>query len=385
MGLTDPVLGWDQRFLFTTDPSISTVPSPAGSQAVEMIEMKFGAARQGNARPQQDKTQGRDRTLKFVEGRVDPIGFSGKTSVKSRAAVDTVPKESPFYKAAGMIETVTGGVNVAYSFTSAPTPAYLVGYGAMGATPIFAEQGLGGVVKKLRWDFGDNDLLLSLDGAWAEKYHLGSVDSATVADGVTPSVVLAAGEGQRFQIGWYQWESEIIKVTAIATDTLTILRGQLASAAAAHAAKPITPYIPALTLAGSPISEANCTVTFDAVATRVMKGYIELDTGGDHLPHETGSATVQGSKWTRYTVKGSLDLVLTRQLVDLFGKTRGRKTVACTVVCGTGVGGIVTFSMPTLEVRPFPADGPKDDIVVVTVPLDVRGNAGNDSFSMIVT
>jgi hypothetical protein len=384
MATTDAVNGWDQRVLAVVEATFGTTPNPAGSQALEVIDLDMGPVEQGDVRPKKDKTEGRDETLAFVEGRIQPIPFSLTTSVKSRAANTTVPKESPLYKAAGLQETV-GGSSVAYTFNSAPSIIGLSLYRAFGATPVEAEQGRGGVVKSLSWEFGDKELMVKAAGAFIGKYHLGSTDAATVANNSNTSVSMTSGEGYRIGLGWYLWESEIIKVTAVSTDTLTIARAALSSSAAAHSAAALTPYIPSLTLAGSPISEANCTVTLDGVATRCIKGSLELTTGIEHLPGETGSAYVQGAKVMRFKIKGSLDLVLTRQFTDLLGKTTRRKSMALTIVCGTGTGGIVTFTLPTIEARAFPVPGPADDISVITIPIAVAGSTGNDSMTVTLT
>jgi hypothetical protein len=145
MAATDPVPGWDQRVLAVSEATFGTTPNPAGSQALEVIELNMGPGHQAAARAKRDKTQGRDMTTGFVAGRVAPIPFDVTTSVKSRTAIDTVPKESPLYKAAGLTETVNSSTSVVYSIVSAPTVSSLSLYSALGAAPIMAEQGKGGV------------------------------------------------------------------------------------------------------------------------------------------------------------------------------------------------------------------------------------------------
>ena len=136
-------------------------------------------------------------------------------------------------------------------------------------------------------------------------------------------------------------------------------------------------------MTASPISENNCTVTLDGTATRCLKGSIELQTGIDHLPGETGSSRVQGVKPAlRVGVSASLDLVLTRALVNVLGKANQRKSVALTVACGTGAGSIMTFSLPTCEIVAPTVPIPPNDAVVVSLSLRVRGNSGNDSFTL---
>lgn len=383
MPITDPVLGWDEKVWLGTEPAYGTAIDPLAANALEVVSLDMGPGEQGMTREKKDKSAGRGSTNAFVEGRVSPIPFSLETSVKSRATAAAAAKEQAILKAAGFIETI--GATAAYALSSNPAPLGLSVYtvAGTGVAANFGEQGRGGAVKSLNFSGGDKELTLKASGAFAGKYALGAVPSITVTN-VATTVVVTAEEGDRIGLGYYQCESEIFKVTANDNaGNLTIARAQLGGGAAvAHTAVPMYPYQPAQTLAGSPISEANCTVTLDGIATRCTKFNLDFTTGIDHLPGETGSAYAQGLKVVRYQPKVSLELVLTTQFAALFGKAKRRKAVALTIVCGTGAGGIFTFSLPYCELEPFSAPKSNSDIVIVSPSIRVRDNAGNDGITI---
>lgn len=384
MSANQAVHGWNEFSLVKTETTFGTAEDPVAASGIEVINLDMGPVEQGDTRAKKDKTLGRDMTLEFVEGRVQPIPFTLETSVKSRATAGTAMKESALLKAGGLIQTL--GASDVYTVTSDPTIVGLTIHrtAGTGTSTRLGEVGRGGLVKSLAFSGGDSELMLKASGAFVGKYSQGQA-LATVADGVGLTIQLdTAADAYRFGLGFYKIENEIVKVTAVnySTGALTVTRAQLGSSGAAHTAAALYPYVPTPTLAGSPISEANCTVTLDGIATRCTKFSLEISTGIDHLPGETGSKYVQGGKATRIDVKPSLELVLTEALVALLGKANQRKSVALTIVCGTGAGSIVTFSMPTCELMSFPTPFPANDITVISLPLRVRGSSGNDLISI---
>lgn len=385
----EPVNGWDERAWVVSESSFGTAVLPAVGQSMEVANLDMGQSEQGDTRAKKDKTAGRDMTTGFVEGRVQPISFTIEKSVKARAAAVTVPEESPILKAAGLVETV-GGANVVYSVSSAPTLTSLALLRTLGAGSAcyYAEHGVGGVVKQLQYSGGDSELMLKASGAFVRKHWLGqSTGTLTNAGDLVLSLDTPA-HSYRFGLGYYQIESEVVLVTSIdyTLGELTVTRAQAATVAAAHASAAIYPYQPTFTPPGTGvISEALCTVTLDSVATRCTKFSLDITTGMDHRPGETGSKYVQGAVIKRIDVKPSIELVLTKELVDLLGKSNQRKTVPLSIVCGTAAGGIVTFSMPYCELEPFQTPAPANDITLVSPALRVRGNTSNDIVTITLT
>lgn len=382
----EPVIAHEQRVYAVLESTFRTAVLPATGQSMEIASLDMGPAMVGTTRPRKDKTVGRDMTLGFVEGRVEPIAFSLEKSVKSRASATTVPEESPLLKAAGLVETV-GGSDVAYSIASAPTLNSLALLSVLGAgsAAYFAEHGLGGVVKQLQFAGGDSELMLKASGAFAQKEWLGQSTGTLIDASDTTLALDTPAHAYRFGLGYLQIGSEVVLVTAInyTTGILTVVRAQAGTTAAAHTSATLYPYQPTFTPTGvSPISEANCTVTLDGTATRCTKFSIDITTGVDHRPGETGSKYIQGIKIVRIEVKPTIEFVLTKELVDVIGKVNQRKSVALTIVCGTGAGSIVTFSMPYCEIEPMPVPAPPNDISLVSPALRVRGNSGNDSLTV---
>lgn len=393
----ESVNAWDSKVLIASDASVATfgtVVNPAAAQAFECIAADLGPMEVGEVRPKKDRNLGRGMQAGFVEGRVKPIPFSLHSSVKTRAGATTVPIEDAIYRAAGLIKTV-GGSSVAYTPDATPlaTSNGFLGlsvYRAFGTAPYSyeAEQLRGGVIKSLNFSGGDKELELKAAGEAIGKYHLGFA-TLTVNNSVTSFTFADVEEGYRFGIGWYQCESEIIKITAMdyTTFTATIARAQLGSSAASHAAA-MYPYRPAMSFSGTPISEAGTTsFTLDAIVPRVLSWEVDLTTGMDLLPGETGSKYIQGPKAVRYELGVTCQLVMTQAQVALLGKAKNRNTCALSIVQSTGVaGGIFTFAAPYTEVVAFKVGEQANDVCIVDVTLRCRDSAaGNDMFSITLT
>ncbi len=392
--------GWNSAVLLASDASypaaFGAVVAPAASQAFECMVCDLGPAEVGDVRPQKDRNPGRGLTNKFVEGRVKPIPFSIEAAVKSRAAVDTVPRESVLYKAAGLLQTVNGGVSVAYTTPAAPLSdgSFLAfsAYRALGKPPYVyeAEQLRGAYVKTLEWSGGDKELSLKASGEGIGKYEQGYVASVTMLIGDTTLTV--TGE-DIFLIGagYYQVESEVILVVPTATSysdgIFNCTRAQVSTSAAAHTGKACVPYLPSLTYAGSPIPEGGTVTTVIGGQTiRTLSWTVALTTGMDGLPGESGSKYIQGVKAIRYDWKVSAKLVCKREDVAMLNKARARNSVAAAITQSTGAaGGVFAFSFPTCEVMPFKVPDTANDESIVDVALRIRDNAGNDAGSFLFT
>lgn len=393
----EPVNSWDMALIAAGETVFGTPLIPAAAKAFELISFDGGVMETGEIRDKKDRNTGRGMRGAWVEGRVKPMPFSFEASVKSRAAVDTDPQETAVYQAAGLSKATSAGVSVTYSLPAEPivsTPFVgLTLYRLFGKSPYVrqAEMLRGGVVKTLSWSGGDKELTLKAGGDAIGKYVLGYAASVTLADGSGTTLTFnSVEEGLRFGIGWYQIESEIIKITTpstVSSAAATITRAQGGTTGAAHSAQPIRPYIPSLTYAGSPISEgATVTVTVDSQVLRAMSFDISLTSGMDLLPGESGSKYIQGVSAKRYDVTASLKMVLHTEDVSMLGKALLRKAAAVTIVQSSGAaGGVVTFSLPYCEIMPFKVPDTANDVAIVDIGLRCRDNSGNDMFSMVLT
>lgn len=397
----NPVNAWDMLALVAPESALGTTPAPASTAAyaalaVEAINLTLGGAEVGNVRPKQDRSLGRGMQSGWVEGRVAPMDWSFVTSLKSRAAVDTASHVAALLKAAGLKVTINGGSNVTITPSATPIESgdfasvSLTRFEGSGLAVHLAETLRGCVAKSLALKGGNSELMATFAGSGVGKTEArGRIDSITVLIGAL-SVGITAEESYRLTPGYYLCESEIIQVTAVTpgSTTATIVRGALASTAAAHTAVPLVPYRPpTVAFTGSPIAEPVSTVTLGGIALRCRSWSFDLATGMDLLEGETGSKYSQGAKYTRYDAKVSLQLVLSGDQVSLLGKATARPNLALSISQGTGVGGVVTIAAPNCEVVPFATPDTNNDIAVVDVTLRIRdgASAGNDAFSIVLT
>ena len=390
----NPVNSWDTRLLAVSESTFGTAVAPANTQGLEVINVDLGMNESGKVRPKRDRSIGRGMQSGFVEGDVDPMDFSVITSVKSRAAVDTAPRELALYRAAGLLNTTNAGVSSVLSMASTPiesaafasaTLSRFLGVGAGGQQ---AEVLRGCVVKALQWSGGNKELELQASGQGVAKEVLGQIDSITLASGVVTSMTVTAQESYKLGLGYYLCESEVIQVTAITPGgtTATIARAQLSTTGVAHTAQPLRPHYPSgVAFTGNPIAEPNATVILGAISPLLVTEWsLDLTTGMDLLPHETSSKYIAGAKQVRYDVSYKLKAVLRGDRVDLQGMSKGRANVAVSLAQGIGVGGIATFASANCEVMPFNVPDTANDIAMVDIELRVR-DSGTASDALTVT
>jgi hypothetical protein len=394
----EPVNAWDMRVLAGSESALGTTPALAASQYLECINLSLGpAAELGRTRPKQDRNLGRGWTKDFVTGRIEAIPFDLLTSVKSRSAVDANSLELSLLKAGGLLQTVNAATNETYTMPADPIGAasfasvsLLRGFGP-DLYRYEAEQLRGGVVRQLEYSGGDKELMLKASGVGIGKYAMGYVASITLANGSVTTLTLSETDSRKIGPGYYKVESEVILVQGtnanMGDTSRTIARAQLTTSGVAHTAVPMVPHMPSgLAGSGSPISEANCTATIDSIAHRVLSFSLNIETGMDLLPGETGSAYIQGVKCMRSKVTGSVKMNLLKEYTADIGKAVNRKSVPISIVCGTGTGGIVTFTLPQVELRPFVVPDTMNDVAVVELPFEAfDSSTGNDQLSIVKT
>lgn len=395
---SEPINAWDSRVLAMTEATFGTTPSMTSAMALECISCSLGpAAELGRTRPKQDRNIGRGHTNGYVTGRIEPIPFEVVCSWKSRADADDSPKELAFLKAAGMRQVINSSTSQVFTMRADPIGisdfsgiSLLRGFGP-DSYRYEAEQLRGGVVRAIEFSGGDKELMSKFSGVGIGKYAMGYVASISLVDGSGTSLTLSETDSRKIGPGYYLVESEVIlvegTVAAMGDTTRTIARAQLSTSGVAHSGVPMVPHMPSsLTYVGSPISEANCSVTIDSIATRSLAFNINIETGMDLLAGETGSAYIQGVKSLRNKVSGSVKLHLLKEQTQLIGKAADRKSVAISIVCGTGAGGIVTFSLAQAELRPFIVPDTANDVAIVDVPFEAfDSSSGNDQLTLTLT
>lgn len=402
---TTPVNAWDERLLAATETTFGVTPTPASTGAyaalaLEVISAAMGPVEVGQVRPKRDRNLGRGMQSGFVEGRVEPMAFSVSLSPKSRAAVDASPLELALYKAAGLKVTTNASTSVVLSMV--PTPIESADFASCslsrflgsGAAAFEREVLRGCLVTGLRLEGGDKEVLATFTGKGVGKRTSGALDSITLASGGTTTLTHTAEESYRLSKGYYLCESEIIEVVndsdvGYGSTSTTIARGVLGSSAVAHTAKPLYVYVPAPTFTGAPIAEPNATCSIGGVTMRLLSWSMDLTTGLDMLPGETGSKYVQGAKAVRYDVKYSVRAVLDGNGVSNLGKAQQRAWAGALPVSlsqGAVAGGVVTLASSYCEIEPFAVPDTETDVAIVDIGLRVRDNAaGNNAITITLT
>lgn len=395
------VPGFNPVFLAADETVLGTAVAPAdvatyAAQAIATIECDLGDAQSPAVRPKQDRGLGRGMQDGFVSGRYPPVPWSVKTSMKTRSAIDAVPRELALWKSTGLGRTVNGSTSYVLAPTATPVESTdLVTQTftrILGRSPgeMEYERLLGCFADTVKLEGGDKEVEATFSGMGQQKLTGTALASVTMASGVSTTITVTAAESYAFMPGYYICESEVVLVGAVTYGgtTINVTRAQLGTSGVSHAAKPLYPYIPAgVAYAGSPISEAaTTTATLYGITVPVLKWGVTIKTGLSASPGETGSAYFQKVITKRFDVEATFDLLLKGDDVRLFNRARERTANAVTLVQGSAVGGVITIGLPYTELVAPAAKDSANDEVTVSCSLRVRDDtAGNNAFSLTLT
>lgn len=398
----NPVPGYNAVTFFADETTYGTAVAPANAaafaaQAVATIQSQTGKVQAPITRGKQDKGLSRDMQDGFISGRFEAPTWNVMTSLKSRAAVADVPRELGLWKACGFTRTVNSGVS--YVLSPANTPVESSAFVGQTLTRILGrspgemeiERLLGCFAQSVKIEGGDKEVMATFAGMAQTKSVGTSLSSITLADGSATTLSHTAAESYALAAGYYICESEVILVTPnYGATSCTIARAQLGTTGAAHAAQPLYPYLPTgISFGGTPISEALTTsFTWDSVTVPVLSWSVDIKTGLEPGPGETGSANpFQVLKANRLDVQIAAQLLLKGNDVRLFNKARARTSGACSIVQGSGAGSVITIAVANAEMQAQEAQDNANDSIVVPVSLRVRGSgaATPDSFSITLT
>jgi hypothetical protein len=122
----------------------------------------------------------------------------------------------------------------------------------------------GAFVNDIAFDFtGEGEAMVTVGGMFKESWSSGTSTLSVAALVGDPTITVGVGEGERFQKNTRVLlnaeganTDEVVLITAVTGDVLTVTRAQAGTVASAHAitATVVGPYEPTLTVAGSPIS-----------------------------------------------------------------------------------------------------------------------------------
>ncbi len=395
------VPGFNPIFIATDEVTLGTPVAPANVAAYALaalatIKCGLGNAQSPAVRPKQDRGLGRGMQDGFVAGRYDPVPWSVEASMKTRSAIDAVPRDLALWKSTGLGRTVNAGVSYVLAPTATPVEsADLVTQTfrrILGRSPgeMQYEHLAGCFADTVKIEGGDKEVMATFSGMGQVK-ATAAATTITFASGVDTAITVTAAETRKYAPGvYYICESEIVLCTAVTygSTTVTFARAQLASSGVAHAAKAIYPYIPTgIAYSGSPISEATTTTaTMFGITVPVLKWAVTIKTGLSPSPGETGSAYFQKVITKRFDVECTFDVLLKGDDVALFNAARAQTANAVTLVQGTAVGGVVTIGLPYTELMAPEAQDSANDEVIVSCSLRVRDDTnGNNAFSITLT
>lgn len=395
------VPGYNPILLAAEESAFGTAPTPGSTSAyaalaLSTIQAKLGPVQAPAVRPKQDRGLGRGMQDGFISGRYEPQPWNVMMSMKSRSAVDDAPRELALWKACGFTRTVTGGVS--YGLSPSATPVESADFVSatlsrfLGRTPgeIEYERLTGCLAQSVKIEGGDKEVMLTFAGVGQQGVVGTALASITLANGSGTTLTVTSAESFALAPGYYLCESEIILVSAptYGSTSVTITRAQLGTTGAAHTAKPLYPYVPAVSAySGSPISETLTTsLTLNGTAFRVSNWSVDINTGLAPLPGETGSAYFQGVKANRYDVACNITFILKGDDVRKFNQARERTAQAVVIAQGTAAGGIISISLPQAELVAPEAQDNANDSVAVSASFRVRDSAaGNDAFYITFT
>lgn len=209
------------------------------------------------------------------------------------------------------------------------------------------------------------------------------------------TLTVTTGHGKRFSVNTRVLISaegantdEVVLITAIAGDVLTVTRAQAGTAASAHAiAAIIGPYQPAATVSGSPVSGTvgECIITGLMGATRalstaeIMSMTLAMTNNGSLRNDAFGTDSASGFQVQKREVTFSIELHLKKETVKLYNQSVAFEPQEIMVQLGKLEGKICAAMINRAEVTIPELPGGGDEDVVATLEgggyaLDSGGN-----------
>lgn len=340
-----------------------------------------------------------------VEGKIVPSAWSLSTYVTGADAAGTPPKHGLLLKKGFGVETIVGGVSVTYApaDTTSELTCSLWQFFKFGTNLANLARALrGGIVNQIGLSLaGSEPGRWTFQGFAAAELFAGVVTLQTTVDAIATSFVLQSGHGRRIDLGaapaatdflYLKIENEIVKVTAVVVDTLTVARGQLGSTAAAHTAPvEIAPWMPA----GDPDPrDVIQKVTVGSIDLGALTGLVGIDftmTLNNNLvprldEYAQGAATGFPPSRTRQ-VTGTLRCYAKQANVAILSDLRRGLEVNAVIKAGVAGSGtaLMTLTLPRFKfMKPFAIDTSRPD-VAIQGEWQAFETAGNDEATLIYT
>jgi len=174
-------------------------------------------------------------------------------------------------------------------------------------------------------------------------------------------------------------EAEIIKITGVtyATGVCVIERAQFGTSGATHASgKVVYPAKEAITRTEAGIVNGSQSWSLSDGSSKLYQSFEStINTGRDFAPIESGYSypTAMVNHGIEVDISASVVLTQTHLLLDREVDAHTLKDYALTV--GATAGSIFTENYDAVEIAPFPANPPKDELFVATITGTCVDNA----------
>lgn len=258
--------------------------------------------------------------------------------------------------------------------------------------------GTGAFVNDVSFEFpGTAEGTVTFGGNFKTSYTSGvsAVAGGGINNAVT-AITVTTGHGKRFKPNTRVLLSaegantdEVVLITAVVGDVLTVTRAQASTVASAHAAGAVIgPYQPASTVAGSPVSGTVGEFILLGLqgATRalstaeIMSMTLSLTNNGSLRNDAFGTDSASGFQVQKREITFSLTLHLKQEVVKVYNQAVNFEQQEFMIQLGKIAGYICAAKVNKAEVTIPTLDGGGDEDVVVT--LDGGGyaalSAGND-------
>lgn len=326
-----------------------TQVDPVAADAVLPISM-CSVDQQVESLPDNQTRNSRSR-FPNIRGITKAGTFSIPIDCKPSGTLGAVPDCDTLMKSLMGTETVTASTKVEYTFANAALPTFTL-WRQLGHT---VEVARGCIVDSASFAIAGNAIgTVQFDGLFLEKAH--ASEDAVGSGGIdNAATTLPVVNGKSFYLPanmyvYIRIDTEVLKVTAVSGNDLTVVRAQKASSAAAHiAGAAITFWNPGTTETGSPVHGKAGAVTVDATTTVLLDVKIdvknnvkvyELEKNSSYVPSTFGTP---GKREVKISSKAYLRKSDARHFADALSLTQ----FAFVANLGDTAGRIVEFSCPT--------------------------------------
>lgn len=256
----------------------------------------------------------------------------------------------------------------------------------------YQDVSVGCFINDVKFEFpGTAEGTVMVGGMGKTSYSSGTSALNGMVDDTTTSFVVTSGTGARFQANTRLLiESEVVLVTAVSSDTLTVTRAQAGTSGAAHAtATAIGPYEPSRTLAGSPISGTigSFIITGSSsarTAYKMQQASITMNNQGSLRNSEFGTDSASGFFVNKRTVNFTITLWLEKEQAKLYNNAKSFTSQEITIQLGKTAGSVCAAHFIRAEFNIPKIEAPDDSEVSVPFEGVALGSVATGNDELVV-